>query len=83
MTTYYLHITARCDCRWCETRPLVVCHHEIDCGDDLLYDVDGQIEEAVEAQKTSDGWHSGYCPHCIYKHGAEIRAQEKADSDDL
>ena len=81
MTHYFMTVSARVRCGWCEERNLVEVSEEIDASEDNLTDLDTQITDAIREQQEDDGWgFSGkYCPDCMTSHSHAINDQERAD----
>jgi hypothetical protein len=58
---------------------LVEASENLDAEEEMLYDLDSQIKDAIETQQADDGWHGDYCPRCTKVHAARFAAEQDAD----
>jgi hypothetical protein len=85
MNHYFMKLSARVRCGWCEEKVLVEVSEEIDCNQYDLPDLDAQIAAAIRDQQEEDGWgFSGkYCWDCMTRNSHAINDQERADDYEL
>lgn len=79
--TYFIDLSARVKCGWCDELKPIAIHEQIEIAEEHENEAGEIIEQAVNNALADDGWAGGICAECLFLDGKRIADEIAADDD--